>query len=215
MPVRKPARNHPSTPPVLAAGRQSVRIVGGAWRGRRLPFPVVEGLRPTPDRLRETLFNWLQGKLAGATVLDLFAGSGALGLEALSRGATAATLVERHPAAAKQLRESVATLCGGAAAAASGPARATVLQADGYQYLLGAVTAYDGVFLDPPFADERETELCKLLSSRGWLATGSWVYVERAAARPAPVLPIGFTLWREGRAGDVGCQLLRWEPPTP
>jgi 16S rRNA (guanine966-N2)-methyltransferase len=90
-----------------------------------------------------------------------------------------------------------------------------VLQADGYQHLLGAVTAYDGVFLDPPFADERETELCKLLSSRGWLATGSWVYVERAAARPAPVLPIGFTLWREGRAGDVGCQLLRWEPPTP
>lgn len=215
MPVRKPARNRPSTSPDLAVGRQSVRIVGGTWRGRRLPFPVVEGLRPTPDRLRETLFNWLQGKLAGATVLDLFAGSGALGLEALSRGATAATLVERHPAAAKQLRESVATLCGGAAEAASGPARATVLQADGYQHLLGAVTAFDGVFLDPPFADERETELCKLLSSRGWLAAGSWVYVERAAARPAPALPPGFTLWREGRAGDVGCQLLRWEPPAP
>ena len=215
MPVRKPVRNRPSTPPDLAAGRQSVRIVGGTWRGRRLPFPVVEGLRPTPDRLRETLFNWLQGKLAGAIVLDLFAGSGAIGLEALSRGATAATLVEHHPAAAKQLRESVATLCGGAAGTVSGSARATVLQADGYQHLLGAVTAFDGVFLDPPFADERETELCKLLSSRGWLAAGSWVYVERAAARPAPVLPPGFTLWREGRAGDVGCQLLRWEPPAP
>ena len=104
--MRKPARNHQSTPPASGAGGQSVRIVGGSWRGRRLPFPVVEGLRPTPDRLRETLFNWLQGKLAGATVLDLFAGSGALGLEALSRGATAATVVERHPAAAKQLRES-------------------------------------------------------------------------------------------------------------
>jgi 16S rRNA (guanine966-N2)-methyltransferase len=204
-----------SSKPEAHGGRQSVRIVGGAWRGRRLPFPVVEGLRPTPDRLRETLFNWLQGKLAGATVLDLFAGSGALGFEALSRGAMAATLVERHPAAAAQLRESVATLCGGSSGAASSPPRATVLQADGYQHLLGAVTAFDGVFLDPPFADGREAELCKLLSSRGWLAAGSWVYVERAAARPVPELPPGFTLWREGRAGDVGCQLLRWEPPAP
>jgi 16S rRNA (guanine966-N2)-methyltransferase len=185
-----------------------------------LPFPAVEGLRPTPDRLRETLFNWLQGKLAGATVLDLFAGSGALGLEALSRGATAATLVERHPAAVKQLRESVAMLCGtGAALGGGGGAvsspRATVLQADGYVYLQGKSVPFDGVFLDPPFADGREAELCKLLATRGWLAAGSWVYLERAAARPAPELPPGFALWREGRAGDVGCQLLRWEPPTP
>ena len=200
-----------SAKPDAAAQRQSVRIVGGAWRGRRLPFPAVEGLRPTPDRLRETLFNWLQGRLAGGTVLDLFAGSGALGLEALSRGAATATLVERHPAAAAQLRQSVALLCGGEA----GPARATVLQADGYRHLLGPVTVFDGVFLDPPFADGREAELCTLLSSRGWLAAGSWVYLERAAARPVPELPPGFTLWREGRAGDVGCQLLRWEPPAP
>lgn len=203
-----------------------MRIVGGSWRGRRLSFPDVEGLRPTPDRLRETLFNWLQGKLAGASVLDLFAGSGALGLEAVSRGAVAATLVERHPAAAAQLRETVAMLCAppagsatrpGIAAATSGSAapRVTVLQADGYQYLQGKAAVFDGVFLDPPFADGRETELCTLLGSRGWLAAGSWVYVERSAARPAPVLPPGFTLWREGRAGDVGCQLLRWELPAP
>ena len=84
-----------------------MRIIAGRWRGRRLTFPVVEGLRPTPDRVRETLFNWLQGHCAGARVLDLFAGSGALGLEALSRGAASAVLVERHPAAAMNLMSSM------------------------------------------------------------------------------------------------------------
>lgn len=193
------------------AGRQSVRIIAGRWRGRRLTFPVVEGLRPTPDRVRETLFNWLQGHCAGARVLDLFAGSGALGLEALSRGAASAVLVERHPAAAAQLRSSLATL--GIDTAGAAPVQ--VVQADGYRYLEGAVAVVDLVFLDPPFADGREDELCKLLIERGWLAPGGWLYVEHAASRAVPVWPAGLRSWREGRAGDVVFHLLRREPAAP
>lgn len=202
-----------SVPPGSGApgGRHSVRIIAGRWRGRRLPFPEVAGLRPTPDRVRETLFNWLQGHCAGARVLDLFAGSGALGLEALSRGAARALLVERDPAAARQLRASLVMLGAGTVAAPSGE----VLQADGYRYLEGAVEPFDLVFLDPPFADGREGELCKLLLERGWLVPGGWLYVEHAAARAVPVWPTGLRPWREGRAGDVVFHLLRREPAAP
>ena len=203
-----------SRKPTAAPGRQSVRLIAGRWRGRRLAFPEIEGLRPTPDRVRETLFNWLQGHCSGARVLDLFAGSGALGLEALSRGATEAVLVERHPAAVRQLGESLQAL-GVRETAAAGEARARVVPGDGYRYLEGAAEPFDLVFLDPPFADGREVELCKLLLARGWLAPSGWLYVEHPTARTIPAWPDGLRPWREARAGDVTCHLLRREPAAP
>ncbi len=206
--MRKPASKPVPATATQGAARQSVRIIGGAWRGRRLAFPVAEGLRPTPDRIRETLFNWLQGRWSGVRVLDLFAGSGALGLEALSRGAAAAVLVESNGAVTAQLRATVTAL-GPACVAAT-----AIVQTDGYRYLQGGATLFDGVFLDPPFADGREAELCTLLASRGWLAAGGWVYLERAASRGAPSLPPGFMPWHEGRAGEVGFYLVRWDPST-
>lgn len=212
-----------SVKPSASPGRQSVRLIAGRWRGRRLAFPEIEGLRPTPDRVRETLFNWLQGHCAGARVLDLFAGSGALGLEALSRGARQAVLVERHPAAVRQLQATLATLGVGGAANFLDTAQATapeepvarVVPGDGYRYLEGAAEAFDIVFLDPPFADGREVELCTLLLARGWLAPSGWLYVEHPTARPIIAWPDGLRPWREARAGDVTCHLLRREPAAP
>ena len=203
--MSKPRSSTQSAP---APGSQTVRVIAGRWRGRRLAFPAVEGLRPTPDRVRETLFNWLQGHCAGARVLDLFAGSGALGLEALSRGAAEVVLLEQHPLAVRQLQTTLSTLN-------VGPPVARVVQADGYRHLLGPVESFDLVFLDPPFADGREAELCKLLMERDWLAPGGWLYVEHPAARALPALPHGLRPWREGRAGEVTFHLLRREPVAP
>ena len=125
------------------AGRNSVRIIAGAWRGRRVHFPDMPGLRPTPDRVRETLFNWLQHSIADTRVLDLFAGSGALGLEALSRGAREAVFVEQFPAAARSLQEQLVRFGGAAKGRILGMGAARFLRASG--------EPFDVVFLDPPF----------------------------------------------------------------
>src|SRR5690606_2647217 len=141
---KRPAR---STPAPVRGAPGAVRIVGGRWRGTRLPVADAEGLRPTPDRVRETLFNWLQPVLPGARVLDLFAGSGALGLEALSRGAREALLVERDPGLAQQLRRAVERLQGGEAV--------QVVNADALAFLSGyAGPPFDIAFVDPPFAQD-------------------------------------------------------------
>ena len=208
------ATSPPDQRPKPAAGRGSgegrgeVRIIGGLWRGRKLHFPNVPGLRPTPDRVRETLFNWLQFELAGTRCLDLFAGSGALGLEALSRGAAEVLFVEREPEAAAAIRETLSAL-GGQGVVDSRDAFACLAQP--------APRPFDIVFLDPPYDQGWLPRLCSLLETGGWLAADALIYLEDAAGRGAPVLPVGWELRRSRRAGDVGYHLAarRVEAPQP
>jgi len=137
------------TPDPKPAGRNSVRIIGGAWRGRRVSFPDSPGLRPTPDRIRETLFNWLQHSVANARCLDLFAGSGALGLEALSRGAAELVFVEQAVAVARMLREQLARL--------EASTRGQVAEMGVARFLRTPAAPFDLVFLDPPFGENHLT----------------------------------------------------------
>src|SRR5687768_10745519 len=178
----------------------TLRIIGGEWRGRRIRFAGMGGIRPTPDRVRETLFNWLAAVVRGSRCLDLFAGSGALGLEALSRGAASATFIERDRENAARLRETAALLA---------PQRATVVRADAITWLGGRPEPYDIAFPDPPFDAGILTESMRLLETRGWLAPGAFIYVEMPAAEGAPALPAGWTAHRAGRAGAVGYHLAR------
>jgi 16S rRNA (guanine966-N2)-methyltransferase len=185
-------------------GDQEVRIVGGSLRGRKLGFPDVPGLRPTPVRVRETLFNWLMPHIDGMRVLDLFAGSGALGIEAISRGATRAVLVESNQLAAKQLRESVIRL---------GLRHARVESTDAIGYLKrvmspGGEGPFDLVFLDPPFDSGLQEPALKLIARSGVLAPGGFCYLEIPRRATLPPLPDGWTLHRSGAAGEVGYHLL-------
>jgi 16S rRNA (guanine966-N2)-methyltransferase len=182
-----------------------IRIIGGAWRGRKLPVPAAEGLRPTPDRVRETLFNWLAAHLPGARCLDLFAGTGALCLEALSRGAGEVIMVERDAAVAANLRQSLATL---------GAQHATVANTDATEYLARPVESFDIVFVDPPFASNLIERCAALLDARGWVRPGGLVYVEAPARLDPLPVPAGWERLRSKRAGEVGYHLLR-VPPVP
>jgi 16S rRNA (guanine966-N2)-methyltransferase len=166
-----------------------VRIIGGEWRSRVLSFPDSEGLRPTADRVRETVFNWLGQTLEGKTCLDLFAGSGALGFEALSRYAKHVTLVEKHARVHAALKENAAKL---------GAANLTLVCADGLQWLKQNCGVYDVIFLDPPFAADLLPKLWPLLAER--LSAKGAIYLECGA--PVSV-PAGWILWRSGRAGMV------------
>lgn len=178
-----------------------VRIIGGRHRGRRLQFVPGRGLRPTPDRVRETLFNWLQRDIHGARCLDLFAGSGALGFEAISRGATQVTLVEQNRAAASRLRDNVELLREGE--------RIDVLHTDALRLLrTPPIRPFDIVFVDPPFADEGVPLACRLLEDNQWLADQSLVYLEQDAGAAWPEPEPDWTLLREGRAGQSAQHLL-------
>jgi 16S rRNA (guanine966-N2)-methyltransferase len=177
-----------------------LRIIGGEWRGRKIRFPAVAGLRPTPDRVRETLFNWLAPVIAGGRCLDLFAGSGALGLEALSRGAGRVTFVERDRAAARQLEETAAALA---------PGRAVVYQADAHARLAGAATPAHNAFLEPPNDSTLLPDTLRALVTGGWLAPGAFIYLEASAKSGLPALPASWSMHRTGRAGAVGYHLAR------
>jgi len=192
--------NKPRPTSAVPAGK--VRLIGGRWRGTRLSVPDAPGLRPTSDRVRETLFNWLMPMLSGARVLDLFAGSGALGLEALSRGAAEAVLVERDPALAAALRETVARLQGGDAA--------TVVQGDALAWLASrSPQDFDLAFVDPPFGAGLWDEVLPRLLPR--LAADAWLYLE-TPQDTAPELPPDWALHREGRTREVRYALYRRRP---
>jgi len=187
---------------------RQLRIIGGAWRGRRFRFPPGDTIRPTPDRVRETLFNWLMGHVQGARALDLFAGSGALGLEALSRGAAHVTFVERDEVAARGLEAVLASL---------GARDADLVRADALRFLKGTARPFDLVFLDPPFDSELLAQSAAALEAGGWLAAGARVYLELPASMPLPGLPPAWRLVKSGRAGDVGYHLAissRGAPPA-
>ena len=179
------------------AHSRTLRIVGGAWRGRRFRFPAGE-IRPTPDRVRETLFNWLASRITGARCLDLFAGSGALGLEALSRGAADVVFVERDATAARELQARLVEW---------GAQGARVERADALHFLGGAVQGFDIVFLDPPFGSAFLPQAAQMLEERGWLASDALIYVEHAARDELPQLPAGWQLVKSKRAGEVGYHL--------
>lgn len=176
-----------------------IRIVGGSLRNSRLEVPEQAGLRPTPERVRETLFNWLAPMIEGARVLDLCAGTGALGIEALSRGAAAACFVEPDARAARALRDNLARL-----KAAGGEVAA--LDAQGF--LRGPARPFDLVFLDPPFALDLWGALAQQLEQGGWLAERAWIYVE-SPREVAPAVPENWSPHREGRAGEVRFALYR------
>ena len=196
--ARRGAKVNRQTAAKSAPGR--LRIVAGIWRSRLLDIADVPGLRPTSERVRETLFNWLAPCIEGARCLDLFAGTGALGLEALSRGAREAVFVERSPLAADTLRRNIDEL---------GTANATVITGDALAYLASGIEGeFDIVFLDPPFAAGLLEQLCKLLHERGVLAAGgkaarARVYLEQDRDRPEPVLPDGWRLLKNKTAGRV------------
>ena len=175
-----------------------LRIIGGTWRGRKLRFPDAADIRPTPDRVRETLFNWLGARTPGARCLDLFAGSGALGLEALSRGAAHVTFIDADEAAVRELRARLAEWH------AQG---AQVKRADALRYLGGLPEPFDIVFLDPPFASGLLAPAAGLLAARGWLAPGALVYVECAAREGPPALPESLRPLKGKQAGEVGYYL--------
>ena len=175
-----------------------LRIIGGRWRGRKLSFPSLPELRPTPDRVRETLFNWLQPIIEGARCLDLFAGSGALGLEAASRGASAVVLVDWNPSAARQLQEHVRALRA---------RQARVVQADARRWLSQCSAKFDLVFLDPPFDKALLASCCRLLQERRCLAAAARIYLERRGDNAAPELPAGWRLARSKTAGNLSFHL--------
>jgi 16S rRNA (guanine966-N2)-methyltransferase len=186
----------------LSRASNLVRIIGGEHRGRRLNFIPAAGLRPTPDRVRETLFNWLRDDVRGARCLDLFAGSGALAFEALSRGAESVTAVDRHRAVVQKLRDNAAMLNLGS--------RMTILQGDAMQLLeREPLGQFDVVFVDPPFADRQVAAVIDALCRPGWLTDAAVLYLEQAKAQPWPAVPPGWLVHREGDAGQSAQRLLR------
>jgi len=199
--VRRPQPTH-ATLATHARGTSSrqLRIVGGRLRGRRWRFPAGD-VRPTPDRVRETLFNWLQHDVTGRRSLDLYAGSGALGLEALSRGAAAVVFVEQQPRTASALRALLRDWQ---------LEDARVEQTDVARFLAGPPQPFGLVFLDPPYAAGLLVATAAALSSRGWLADGARIYVERSRREPLPPLPESWHELRAGHAGEVGYHLFEY-----
>lgn len=196
---------------VAAAGKGGsnlLRIVGGRWRSRRIRFGDGEGLRPTPDRVRETLFNWLQFEIGGAVCLDAFAGSGALGFEALSRGAAGVVMIEHSRAQYLMLQEAARELGADAARLVQGDSLALLRQCPDWI----PVGGFDGVFLDPPFHRDFLPAICALLQAPGLLKPDAFVYVESESPWDALGLPAAFEQVKDTRAGLVNAYLARYRP---
>ncbi len=179
----------------------SVRIISGKWRGRRLPIPDLPGLRPSGDRCRETLFNWLQPHIKGAHCADLYAGTGALGLEAASRGADEVILVEKDRRAARAIRESLQKLDN---------CTVELIEADAIAWLDSqGPDSMDIVFIDPPFGSDLEAQSLNKLEQRGCVTSGGLVYLETAAEAPRLKPGPGWEIVKEKTLGDVRMQLLK------
>lgn len=191
------AKNKPGT------GSGQVRIIAGQWRSRRLPIQDLEGLRPTTDRVRETLFNWLANDIVNARVLDCFGGSGALALEALSRYASFAQIIELQRGAAIQLRENLQTLkCD----------KAEVLNADTLVVLQkGCAQGFDVVFIDPPFRKGLAEKTIRLLDTQGWLNDGALIYVEIESELTQLAIPSRWHALKEKNAGQVSYRLYQYQ----
>lgn len=187
-------------------GSGQVRIIAGQWRSRRLPVQDLEGLRPTTDRVRETLFNWLANDLVNARVLDCFGGSGALALEALSRYASFAQIIELQRGAAMQLKENLQTLkCD----------KAEVLNADTLVVLQrGCEQGFDVVFIDPPFRKGLAEKTIQLLDTQGWLNDGALIYVEIESELPQLAIPSRWHALKEKNAGQVSYRLYQYHSET-
>ncbi|MBF56701.1 16S rRNA (guanine(966)-N(2))-methyltransferase RsmD [Halomonas sp. FeN2] len=180
-----------------------LRIIGGEFRRRQLPVLDSPGLRPTPDRVRETLFNWLGQQLYGQQVLDLFAGTGALGIEAVSRGASWVDFVERDPRVASQLSTNLASLNITASA---------VHVNDVQAYLMRPAKPYTLVFLDPPFHQQLAAPCCSALENSGWLDNEAMIYLETETSL-APKVPANWLLHRETQAGESTARLYQRQAP--
>ena len=189
--------------PSPASNGGELRIIGGDWRSRKLRFPEAGGVRPTPARTRETLFNWLTHHLPGSRCLDLFAGSGALGLEALSRGAGPTTFVDHTPALAQALRSNL-----------------RLLKSENGEVACQAVDTYlaqppakpvDILFMDPPFRQGWLENLFPMIADKGWVKPGGWIYAEHESDIPTPTAPANWILHRQKTAGQVTYCLFRVE----
>lgn len=185
-----------------STGTGQIRIIGGQWRGRKLPVPDSPGLRPTTDRVRETLFNWLAPSMVDATVLDCFAGSGALGLEALSRYAQSATLLEMDRNVSQQLQKNLVTLKA---------TNAKVVNTNTLNFLAQSGEPHTIVFVDPPFRKGLLDETLALLENNGWLADEALIYVESEVENGMPAVPASWSLHREKVAGQVAYRLFSRE----
>ena len=174
-------------------GFNQFRVIGGRWRGQRFDFPQVIAIRPTPDRVRETLFNWLQADIGDARCLDLFAGSGALGLEALSRGAVFVQFVDLEYAVCQNIGSHLQRL---------GAQNANVQSMSGQQYLQNVAEPFDIIFLDPPFHQNMIYPLCHDLDKKGWLSSRALIYLESEMAVDSEQLPS--ELWRIHRRKQAG-----------
>ncbi|MCG6347182.1 16S rRNA (guanine(966)-N(2))-methyltransferase RsmD [Vibrio fluvialis] len=187
-------RRRQQNPSQKRAPSGQVRIISGLWRGRKLPVHDAEGLRPTTDRVKETLFNWLAQDIPHARCLDLFAGSGGLGFESASRQADKVTMLEMNPQAFAQLKTNIAAL------------KASNIEAvntDTLAYLKQPGQAYDVVFIDPPFRQGLLQETVQLLEQNGWLAANAMIYIESEKELPLTELPECWQLYREKLAGQV------------
>ena len=186
--------------------KNELRIIGGSWRGRKIRFPDAPELRPTPDRVRETLFNWLRQDLEGLSCLDLYAGSGALGLEAASRRAARVVQVERNAAACVALKQNCAVL---------EATRVEVAQMDVFRFLAGPAEPFDVVFLDPPFQQNLAVPCCRLLEENGWLAPAARIYIETEKELALEGLPENWHIQRGKQAGAVAYHLYQRSDARP
>ena len=175
-----------------------LRIIGGEWRSRCINFIDVPGLRPTPARVRETVFNWLRNDIIASRCLDLYAGSGALGFEAASRGAKSVSQVESNALACRALKENTLALAAN---------QIKIVHADVFRYLSGDAEVFDVVFIDPPFAMSLAVQTCQWLEDKGWLSKHAKIYVEAESTLKLEGLPENWRLLKSKLAGEVGYHL--------